>query len=130
MQLCNYSEHLARLQGHVPEFGHVVFGDGTEERFRINDYMAYYRHLKHAFLDFADDPALEHIERPRQYPHKCRHCANCVWKVACATAARERRSSEPRGLDAARSDRQVRKQRHRARHGTRRSNRRRSAPPG
>jgi uncharacterized protein len=84
VQLCNYSEHLARLQGYVPEFGHVVFGDGTEDRFRINDYMAYYRHLKHAFLDFANDPALEHIERPRQYPHKCRHCENCVWKVACA----------------------------------------------
>ena len=58
-------------------------------------------------------PALEHIERPRQYPHKCRHCENCVWKVACATAARERRSSEPRGLVAARSNRQVRKRRHR-----------------
>src|SRR6202012_5883539 len=72
-----------------PEFGHVVFGDGTEERFRITDYLAYYRHLKQSFLEFANDPALETIEEPRPYPHKCRHCANCLWNRSC-TAQRER----------------------------------------
>ena len=71
VQLCNYSEHLARLQGRAPEFGHVVFGNGEERRFRMNDYMAYYRHLKRAFLDFMHDPALEHIATAREYPFKC-----------------------------------------------------------
>ncbi|HEY6485990.1 MAG TPA: TM0106 family RecB-like putative nuclease [Candidatus Cybelea sp.] len=98
VQLCNYSEHLARLQGHIPEFGHVVFGDGTEDRFRISDYMAYYRHLKHAFLEFAGDPSLEHIERPRQYPHRCRHCSDCVWRRACAA---QRESDDHLSLVAA-----------------------------
>src|SRR5579864_8888151 len=31
VQLCNYSEHLERLQGRMPEWGYVVFGDGDEE---------------------------------------------------------------------------------------------------
>ena len=35
VQLCNYSEHLERLQGCMPEFGYVVFGNGEEQRFRL-----------------------------------------------------------------------------------------------
>ncbi len=27
VQICNYSEHLTRLQGTIPAFGHVVFGN-------------------------------------------------------------------------------------------------------
>jgi uncharacterized protein len=83
VQLCNYSEHVARLQGLLPEFGHVVFGDGTEGRFRTNDYMAYYRHLKRAFLDFVNDPALAQLENAREYPHRVRHCKYCEWNEAC-----------------------------------------------
>jgi predicted RecB family nuclease len=83
VQLCNYSEHLARLQGGAPEFGHIVFGDGEEQRFRINDYMAYYRHLKRAFLNFARDQALEHLETAREFPYKCKHCDVCAWNDAC-----------------------------------------------
>ncbi len=30
VQLCNYSEHLERLQGRMPDYGYVVFGDGDE----------------------------------------------------------------------------------------------------
>ena len=63
VQLCNYSEHLERLQGRLPEFGHVVFGNGEEQRFRMNDYMAYYRHLKRAFLDFASNSAFDQMRR-------------------------------------------------------------------
>ncbi|HEX3670837.1 MAG TPA: hypothetical protein VHT92_03935, partial [Candidatus Cybelea sp.] len=34
VQISNYSEHLARLQGNIPEFGHVLLGNGEERRFR------------------------------------------------------------------------------------------------
>ncbi len=83
VQLCNYSEHLARLQGRTPEFGHVVFGNGEEQRFRMNDYLAYYRRLKRNFLEFVRDPALELLETAREYPHKCSHCGVCAWNDDC-----------------------------------------------
>ncbi|HVR47291.1 MAG TPA: TM0106 family RecB-like putative nuclease [Candidatus Binatia bacterium] len=81
VQLCNYSEHLERLQGRMPEFGYVVFGDGAEQRFRLHDYMAYYRHLKTAFLHYAD--TLEARDEPREYPLKVRHCSVCDWNDSC-----------------------------------------------
>ncbi len=88
VQLCNYSEHLERLQGRLPEFGHVVFGNGEEQRFRMNDYMAYYRHLKRAFLDFANNSAFDQMDEAGEYPRKCNHCKFCTWNEAC-TSKRE-----------------------------------------
>ncbi|MBV8343486.1 MAG: TM0106 family RecB-like putative nuclease, partial [Candidatus Eremiobacteraeota bacterium] len=82
VQLCNYSEHLERLQGRMPEFGHVVFGDGGEQRFRLHDYMAYYRHLKKSFLHYAD--TLPGRDEPREYPLKVKHCSICDWNERCA----------------------------------------------
>ena len=84
VQLCNYSEHLERLQGRLPEFGHVVFGNGEEQRFRMNDYMAYYRHLKHAFLDYVTKPEFDQADQAATYPFKCGHCEICPWDEACA----------------------------------------------
>jgi predicted RecB family nuclease len=84
VQLCNYSEHLERLQGRMPEFGYVVFGNGEEQRFRLSDYMAYYRHLKKTFLEFVDDPSLEQMVAAGAYPLKVKHCRICPWNDECA----------------------------------------------
>jgi predicted RecB family nuclease len=82
VQLCNYSEHLERAQGVMPEYGYIVLGNGEERRFRLRDYLAYYRHLKNAFLDFARAAELE--AEPQVYPFECRHCGVCVWNQACS----------------------------------------------
>jgi len=84
VQLCNYSEHLERLQGRLPEFGHVVFGNGEEQRFRMNDYMAYYRHLKRAFLEYVANPEFDQAGDAATYPFRCGHCEICPWDDACA----------------------------------------------
>jgi len=84
VQLCNYSEHLDRLQGRLPEFGHVVFGNGEEQRFRMNDYMAYYRHLKRAFLKHVTKPGFDEATNVATYPFRCSHCGICPWDDACA----------------------------------------------
>ena len=76
IQLCNYSEHLARLQGTLPESGYVVLGDNREEHFRLHDYFAYYRHLKRAFLAYVESEGGE-------YPYERSHCAICPWTSAC-----------------------------------------------
>jgi predicted RecB family nuclease len=86
VQLCNYSEHLERLQGVMPEFGYVVFGDGREEAFRLNDYFAYYRHLKASFLAYAGEA--QSAGAPLEYPYKRSHCANCSWNDACTQQRR------------------------------------------
>ncbi len=87
VQLCNYSEHLARLQGVTPERGYIVLGDGEEEPFRLTDYLAYYRHLKASFLAYTE--RAQHAGAPQEYPYKRAHCAVCPWNDAC-TQQREK----------------------------------------
>lgn len=82
VQICNYSEHLARLQGSVPEFGHVLLGNGEERRFRLHDYLAYYRRLKATFLAFAG-AAADPLAQVREYPFERKHCSLCAWNEAC-----------------------------------------------
>ncbi len=81
IQLCNYSEHLARIQGTMPEFGYIVLGNGEERHYRLNDYSAYYRHLKQRFLEYVSEE--RETESNGLYPHKCGHCAVCKWSDVC-----------------------------------------------
>ncbi|MDP9110891.1 MAG: TM0106 family RecB-like putative nuclease [Candidatus Eremiobacteraeota bacterium] len=76
IQLCNYSEHLARVQGCAPEYGYIVLGSGAERKFRIDDYAAYYRHLKKSFLGRVDLLA-------DTYPLVCSYCESCRWSELC-----------------------------------------------
>ncbi|HEY1867455.1 MAG TPA: TM0106 family RecB-like putative nuclease [Candidatus Cybelea sp.] len=89
VQLCNYSEHLARLQGRLPTYAHVLLGNGAEYKFRLNDYMAYYRRLKHRFLEFAGEKAAGDVDRPQSYPFECSHCKLCSWNEACEKQRRD-----------------------------------------
>ena len=78
VQLAQYSEHVARLQGSMPAEASIVLGSGNERRFPLEECAAYYRRLKADYLaSFArDDDA---------YPFECAHCDLCPWRVACAT---------------------------------------------
>jgi uncharacterized protein len=76
VQLCNYSEHVARLTGTMPERMAIVLGSGLERRFRVDEYLAYYRHLKAAFLARTQS----HNET---YPLVCAHCDICRWSDRC-----------------------------------------------
>jgi predicted RecB family nuclease len=82
LQLCNYSEHIERLQGSAPAFGHLVFGSNVERADRIADYGAFYRHQKRTFLARVAVP-------DDRYPHEVGHCAVCRWTETCE-ATRER----------------------------------------
>jgi predicted RecB family nuclease len=76
LQLCNYSEHIARLQGTPPLHGHLVLGSGVEATFRIDDYAAYYRHQKAQFLSRVSEPL-------DAYPAQIGHCSICIWSQRC-----------------------------------------------
>jgi uncharacterized protein len=77
LQLCNYSEQLERLQGTRPEFGYVILGSGEEQRFRIDDFFAYYAHRKAAFLAERAAPGGD------PYPDETAHCTVCEWATSC-----------------------------------------------
>ena len=50
LQLCFYSEQLARIQGARRERMHVVLGTGERETLRPADFGAYYRRVRERFL--------------------------------------------------------------------------------
>ena len=75
IQLSHYSEHVARIQGSPPESMHVVLGNNAIRRFRVDDFSAYYRHLKTSFL--------LHAMTNDAYPFKCKHCSICDWAPRC-----------------------------------------------
>jgi predicted RecB family nuclease len=76
LQLCFYTEQLARIQGREPELMHVVTGLGERETFRPEDYAAYYRRLKRRFLDAVESG------RPT-YPYPVEHCGLCDFLRLC-----------------------------------------------
>src|SRR5258708_1266461 len=50
LQLCNYAEQLGRLQGHDPEFIHVVLGGEDRVSLRYREFASYYRLATERFL--------------------------------------------------------------------------------
>lgn len=77
VQLCNYSEHVARLQGSTPSQMVVVPGSNIEAPYALNDYLGYYRHLKATFL------AHMRARPDAAYPHDAPHCQICRWSPLC-----------------------------------------------
>ena len=85
LQLALYSDLLATVQGHAPEFMYVVPPaiDFAEEAHRIADYAAYFRHVK-ARLEKSCDRG----EAAPTYPEPCAHCDVCRWYKECDATRR------------------------------------------
>jgi uncharacterized protein len=82
LQLCFYTEQLARIQGHAPAAMHVVTGLGERESFRPDDYFAYYRRLRQRFLDAIQ-------QRRPTYPYPVDFCGLCDFLERCKAQWRE-----------------------------------------
>ncbi len=81
LQMCAYSEQLARLQGVAPRHIHVITGDGERHTVKLSDYSAYYRALK------ARYEALVLCEPDTStYPEKVDHCASAAGST-CAPSS-------------------------------------------
>ena len=77
LQLCFYSEQVARLQGREPERIHVILGTREQHSFRVAEFAAYYRRIKQRFL-------AEIAASPRDtYPNPVPHCELCRWAERC-----------------------------------------------
>jgi predicted RecB family nuclease len=76
LQLCFYSEVLAKTQGVVPERMHVVLGDSTVESFAVAHYIAYFRKVRNDFLKAGPAPT-------GTYPEPAELCSVCTWFPVC-----------------------------------------------
>ena len=86
LQLCSYSEQLARIQGTEPEWMHVVLGGSAREvaHFRVARYAAYYRTVKRRFLETVGAPLPAVYPPPApSYPDPVEHCDVCRWWPVC-----------------------------------------------
>lgn len=77
IQLAHYSELLSDVQNVMPESMQLVLGNYSEQRFRVGDYLHYYRRLRTRFDDFL-------VHRPITAPEKCDYCGMCDWRERCA----------------------------------------------
>jgi predicted RecB family nuclease len=76
LQLCFYSEQLARIQGAPPARMHVELGSGERESHRPEDFGAYYRRLRRRFLAFAS-------EDRQTEPYPVSFCERCDFLPHC-----------------------------------------------
>lgn len=78
IQLCFYSELLQEIQGHLPQYAHIVTGDMRLTSFKVNDYFSYYSRLKQDFLR-----SIAHESHTSLYPEPCPKCSSCSWRSRC-----------------------------------------------
>jgi predicted RecB family nuclease len=77
LQLCFYSELLARVQGTEPERIHVILGTNEQHSYRLAEFSAYYRRVRQRMLDDLAAGV------PDTYPDPVEHCAICDWRKEC-----------------------------------------------
>jgi predicted RecB family nuclease len=77
LQLCFYSELLARVQGVEPEQIHVILGTREQHSFRLAEFSAYYHRVRQRMLDDLAAGV------PDTYPDPVDHCSICDWRTEC-----------------------------------------------
>jgi predicted RecB family nuclease len=78
LQLCFYTEQIGRLQGIEPKRMHIALGSGESESFRVPEFAAYYRRVRHRFLEAVA------AEAPTD-PYPVEHCGLCDFRPLCET---------------------------------------------
>jgi predicted RecB family nuclease len=82
LQLCFYSEQLARVQGREPARMHVLLGSGERLSFRPQEFAAYARRVGRRLEAFV-------AVGPATRPYPCDHCGVCDFKSLCDAEWRE-----------------------------------------
>jgi predicted RecB family nuclease len=119
LQICSYVDGLTRVQGGEPEWMHVALGGSAKavERFRVVDYMAYYRTVRRLFEAAVGRPLPAVYPPADTYPDPVEHCDVCRWAAVCqdrrradddlslvaGIASRTRRELKDRGVSTRRA---------------------------
>jgi uncharacterized protein len=99
VQLCSYTEHIARLQGVMPAEMKVILGTGEEEVLRVADHIEYFRTVRNRFVAYLEADV-------ETYPDPVEHCGLCRWFDRCDA---ERRADDHLSLVAGMRGDHVRK---------------------
>ncbi len=107
LQMCVYSDLLARAQGRMPERMQVALGGSGNrvESERLDDYLAYYRSVKARFEEALGGDQTLPYPLP-QVPPPVGHCDVCRWEPHCT---RLRRGADHLSLVASVRSDQVRR---------------------
>ncbi len=76
LQLCFYSEQVARIQGSTPERMHVVLGTRERESLRVADFLAYYHRVRERFVD-AVEAGIDVYPLPVSFCDRCEFLKRC-----------------------------------------------------
>lgn len=76
LQLCLYSDLVAKVQGVAPESAHLQLGDGSRFTVRLSEVSSYARHARRMLETFL-------VERPGTLPEPVSACALCRWSDLC-----------------------------------------------
>ncbi|MFN2627305.1 MAG: TM0106 family RecB-like putative nuclease [Gaiellaceae bacterium] len=76
LQLCFYSEQVARVQGSMPGRMHVVLGTRERSTLRVADFLAYYRRVRRRFVR-AVEAGID------VYPLPVSFCPRCDFQQRC-----------------------------------------------
>lgn len=78
LQLCLYSDLVAKIQGVQPDYAYVVapYREFEKEPFRLDDYAAYARQVKDSLLEAV-------VTTGQTYPLPVPHCDMCRWSENC-----------------------------------------------
>ena len=82
LQLCFYSEQVARIQGTMPDRMHVVLGTHERESLRVTDFLAYYHRVRERFVR-AIEVGID------VYPLPVSFCDRCEFQKRCEARWRE-----------------------------------------
>ena len=86
LQLCLYSDLLAKAQGVTPDYMYVVVpcSDFKPQKYRFADYAAYFRKVQRALRE-----SLISQEAEKTYPDPKEYCDICRWRESCDKRRRE-----------------------------------------
>jgi predicted RecB family nuclease len=76
LQLCLYSDLIAKAQGIAPEAAHLQLGDGSRFTVRLSEVSSYARHARRMLEVFL-------VERPETRPEPVSACNLCRWSDRC-----------------------------------------------
>ncbi len=77
LQMCIYSELLAREQGIAPRDMHVVLGNDSVATVRVDAVIHYFEFAKRRFLEYVQTSPSQSVGAP------CSHCTFCRWTHEC-----------------------------------------------
>jgi predicted RecB family nuclease len=90
LQICTYIDLLEAVQGVRPAWMYVALGGSARavERFRVDDYMAYYRSARDRFVRAMTDEVAAVYPPADTYPEPVDHCDVCRWAAECVARRR------------------------------------------